>query len=416
VTGLLQEGVDALVTGNLFRAERAFTRAAALAPDPESRRFAETLAARVRQTRLARTGETPPKLAPPRVIAAPEENARTLFLTTTALAGVALWGWTTPLALGLDIDESPRGFIGLYLLTGAASFVVPYFATRDTVVTYGQANLAFYGATRGMEYGVLVRGLLWGDRDTDRTRATSFLLGSVGGAAGGYYWARAARLSPGQARTIAVLGDYGLLGGFAVGTLLGLDQQSRPFEDRDPDAQARGMSAAGLLGTAAGLTGGFFLARNRDNTWGDGEVMRAAGALGVLAGTTVAVLGEVNSRRGIAALLLTGGTLGLVAGDSFVSDTDFTPGQALLVDLSMVAGALGGAGVAYLIAGDLWDDAAKILTTAALIGGGAGYVLAAIGLKDDPAPTARRRPGPQIGIAPQLGPGGQKGVLVGGTF
>src|SRR6185295_10816383 len=114
--------------------------------------------------------------------------------------------------------------------------------------------LAFYGGTRGAWHGLLLGSLFAGILSPDHHFGAwnaSMLLGSVAGTVGGYGLAAGDRLTPGQARTIAAVGDFGLLSGFGAGFLLKLDRKD------SGDAEARGMAAAGLLGTTAGLAGGY---------------------------------------------------------------------------------------------------------------------------------------------------------------
>src|SRR6185436_8401555 len=117
-------------------------------------------------------------------------------------------------------------------------------------------------------------------------------LGSLGGLVGGYQLAGATEMSAGEARTMAAVGDLGLAMGFGTGFLLKFDGQPRNCDqlidnvmcfapDPQADAHARKMALMGLLGSGLGLTGGYFLARHRDNSWGDGEVLRAGTLLGV---------------------------------------------------------------------------------------------------------------------------------------
>ncbi len=433
----LDEAVGALVRGELDRAEVALARAATLAPDEQTRAVALRLAARVRQLKLARAAARPVPPLPPPAIAPrpafgpvgvePEDTGRPMFLLTTTLAGFALYGWALPTALGLDADEHTRWVVGLYMLTAAGSFVGPWALTRETPVTWAQANLAFYGATRGLEYGVLLGGLLVGeDADEGRALVTSMFLGSAAGLAGGFLWGGTEKMTAGEARTTAVLGDFGLFAGFVAGRLLGLDQHDRPFEDRDADTQARGMAAAGLVGSAAGLVVGRGFSRLRDNTWGDGEVLRGGGLVGLHAGFTAAVLAGAepeDAGRGLFALLLGGTAAGLALGDHVVKGKDFSVGHSILVDLSLVAGGLGGAGLAFILLdpddGDGDGEAeGKAVLAASLFGAGAGYLGAATALGNERRPDALSRAlGPvQVGIVPQLGRRGERGLAVAGRF
>jgi hypothetical protein len=247
---------EALAAGDLTMAEQAFARAAALPGDPARQQVAASFAERARRLRIARTAAAPAAIA---TRAEPDvRSGRVPFLLTTAALGLGLYGWTLPNAVGLDPDDSPRLFVGSYMLTAASAFGVPFFLTRSGRVSPAQANLAFYGGTRGMWHGVLVGSLAAGHLSIDRRFrgwSASLLLGSLAGLTGGFFFAGEKALTPGQARTIAVGGDFGLLLGFGSGFLLDLDRRD------SADAEARGMSAAGLAGAAVGLGVGHALAR-----------------------------------------------------------------------------------------------------------------------------------------------------------
>ena len=353
----IDAGLEAILLGDLRRAEALFSRAALEASTPELRATAALLAQRTaaladrRSVYQPRTGRAPlPRTARP-------ATARPVFLLTTTTLGVAAWGWTLPLALGLtDGDDDGRAAVGLYMVTAASSFVVPYLATRSREVTWGQANMAFYGGTRGLEYGLLISNMIFGeeggdiDGDHERAFAASLLLGSISGVIAGTWWAGSNRMSAGDAHTVGVLGDWGLFAGFVTGHLFGLDDLSGDFGEPRFDARARSMAASGAIGSALGLTAGRQLSLARTHTWGDAEVMRGAGLLGVMAGVTTSFgFGYDDSSEGSLLTMAIGGGLGLVGGDLLVRDTDFSVGESILTDLALVSGGLGAAGLTYLI-------------------------------------------------------------------
>jgi hypothetical protein len=436
---LFDLGFNALVDGNLPLAERAFSEAAALPGDAAQSGVAELFAERVQQLRVRR------RLAPegtvtarpaPRVNRDVGRTERVAILGATTALGLGLYGWTLPGALGVDSSQSTRAFVGLYMVTAASSFIVPYLILRDRPVTPGQANLAFYGSTRGIWHGVLVGALIGGEIGINRRTQgwkAAMLLGSVAEMVAGYQWAGAGHLSAGEARTIAAVGDLGLGLGFGGGFLFRFDGKPRdctPFTERvecfGPDPQAdkhsRQMSGMGLLGSALGLTGGYFLARHRENTWGDGEVLRGSIVLGTFTAAGLADLtsrgrdfGDFGNRKYTAALMV-GGTAGLVAGDYLVRKTTFSPGQSMLLDLSMVAGGLLGAGTTYLVPG----GSNKPYVFAAALGSIAGFTLAYWGLHDAPESEATRQLSRlsrhRVSLMPTVGSGGQQGLALAGLF
>lgn len=427
----------ALVEGDLLLAERAFAEAAALPGDAVMSAVADSFVERVQRLREQRRRAAEARRPPSRSRSA--SSGRTeriaLFGTTTAL-GLGLWGWAFPTMVGIDPSESTRGFVGVYMLTSASAFILPYLVIGNEPVTPGQANLAFYGGTRGMFHGLLLGSLMGGELSSDRRArpwAATMLIGSIAEMAAGYHLARATAMTAGEARTMAALGDLGILMGFGTGFLLRLDggpiqcPTDPNFSDplcttpiKSRDSQARSLSAAGLTGAALGLGAGYVLARNRDNTWGDGEVLRAATALGGWTGAGIADLAGTEiafKNRPFTGLVLGGAIAGLVAGDRLVRKTSFTPGQSMLVDLSGLSGALLGAGTTYLIPA---KGTRKPYIMASALGAIVGFGLAYRGFRDTPetATTARlsRLMDGGVTLVPTAGLEGERGLAFAGVF
>jgi hypothetical protein len=408
-------GIEALADGDLGLAELTLAAAAELPGDPARRAASAFLLARVRELR-ARRGR--PGVAPVprrRVVrpAASAASARAPLIAFTTLLGLGLYGWTLPRTLNIDPTTSTRAFVGTYMLTVAASFAVPYVLTAHSPVGPASVNLAFYGGTRGIWHGILVGALIAGDLTPDRRPrgwAASMLVGSLAELIAGYHLAPVLAPTAGRAHTIAVLGDFGLLLGFGTGYLLHYDQKDTA------DAQARSMAAAGLVGAGLGLAGGYALAATRDNSWGDGEVLRLCWALGAWNGVAAADLAHTDlslGNRTFTGLAMAGGALGLLAGDRLVRDADFTVGESLLIDLATIAGGLLGAGVAYLIIQDYgpYQFASGL---GGLMGFGLSYWLTPgrVALAGRP----RDRQAGTLTLAPLLGVRGAKGLALAGAF
>jgi hypothetical protein len=423
-------GLDALVAGDLVQARRLFTTLATEGDSATVRSAAVMIVDRIGGLERRRDAGLVPRLQAPLVTreapapapaAKASSNARAPVVATTTFLGLTLWGWTLPGLLGVDSGDQTRAFLGLYMTTAATSFAVPYLITREHTPSDSQLNLIFYGGTRGAAWGAMLANLLFGDATgtgSDHPQAFSggLLLGSLCGVVAGGLLTPRLDLSPGEARTIAAAGDSGLFIGMALAHILS------PADDasdtgRTSGKRARILSTGGLLGSALGLGAGHWLARNRDNTWGDAEVMRGATALGVLAGAT-AVIGfdyQDNSKL-LLGFMAAGGALGMVGGDAFVRDTSFTPGEALLVDLALVTGGLGAAGLTYLIANA--DGPRPYFLTgtagAAIAGGLIAQTLGGGGSGDR---RAQGRGGAvSLTLLPQFGASGPSGLSVLGAF
>ena len=404
----------ALVAGDLDRAERAFAAAASLGGDAAARAVAASFAARVRALRAARAAPSPPQSAAPGS-AESDNSGHIPFLLTTTAFGLGVYGWTLPGLLGVRAGDSPRTFVGLYMLAGASGFFAPFLLTKGEPLSAGAANLAFYGGTRGIIWGFLAASLIAGDDLSgrhERAFAGSLLAGSLLGLAGGAALARGASISAGHAHTVGVMGDFGMFLGLDILVLAGLNGT-----DLSNDEKARRISAAVLLGGAGATLGGYRLARARDNTWGDAEVMRAGGAFGLLAGVTFADELRLHD-RGAAAVLLAGTVGGVVAGDRLTVNTNFSVGQSLLVDLSGIAGGLAATGLLYLFSPRDWSERPYLL--AATLGAGAGLGVTYHAFKDRGVGGASARGAaaaapPSMALLPMLGPG-LRGAAVAGGF
>ena len=424
---LFDIALRALVAGDLLQAEHAFTVAAGLGGDPAARSVAASFAARVRALRIARLASPPPgSMNPgprsaasstgPGAVPAPDNAGHVPFLLTTTALGLGLYGWTLPGALGVHANEAPRTFLGLYMLGAAGSFALPFFATHGDNVSAGQANLAFYGGTRGAYLGQLLAALISGDVSSSNrygTFAGSLLAGSVLGLTTGMVIADRSRMSPGQAHTTGVIGDFGLGMGFGFAFLFGFDDS-----EQTRDSQARRIGGTALLGTSAGLVGGYWLGLHRDNTWGDAEVMRASGLCGVLAGITVAD-GLNTGKQASAATLMVAGALGAVVGDRLVVNTDFTVGQSIVVDLSTVAGGLASAGLLYLVSPVGWSERPFLL--AGTLGAGGGLAVSYLAFSSHTAGAAangaaRDPENLRFSLLPMLGFAGVRGITLSGGF
>jgi hypothetical protein len=434
---LFDIAVAAMAHGDLDLAERAFSEAGALPGDAVRAAVAFSFAERVRRLREQRlravaNGPRPAaslRAAAPAYVPATERSQRTAFIGISSLLGATLYGWALPGALAME-PESARQFLGVYMLTAAGSFLIPYFGTRGQRVTPAQVDLSFYGGTRGAWHGVLVGAMFTGDVDPDRdfgTWSRSALIGSVAELTGGYLLAGYGKLNAGQTHTMAALGDLGLLWGIGAGYSLRFNRRETA------DQQARGMASATMTGAVLGLSGGYLLARRRDNTWGDAEVFRLSGLLGGLTGIGIADLFESDlgfDNRPVPLLAMAGSALGLFAGDRLVRQTELAVSESLLIDLGTFAGALGAAGLTYLLAPDNTDEFPggpdefqPPYVLAAAIGGATGFALSYWSLHDRSSArgprrglSGRSRPRSNVALLPVLAKTGERGAALVGRF
>ena len=322
------------------------------------------------------------------VAATVDRSGRYLLLGTSTAAGLGFYGWAIPQALNID---DTKGQIALYMLVASASFFGPWLWSADRPVSMGMANAAFWGASRGIVHGVAVAELTGGDRTT--LAMTGSLLEGVGALS----WAKAVGADAGQAHTVGIASDFGALGMLALGATLG-------GSDWEDDAYW----GLALGGAALGFGGGIAVDRARDYSWGDGEILRAAGLLGGLTGITIADLTGSEEEQLFAGLALGGGAAGVVLGDRLVRGRRTPAGHGLLVDLGSVAGGLLGLGVAVLLTDVDGDDATPHLSLATA-GAWAGFLATFASLPARASPF--REGGEGGGGGPGAGPEpGARGV------
>lgn len=345
-----------------------------------------------------------------------DQDGRYLLLGQTTAVGLGFYSWAVPVIAGASDTEA----VSLSLLSMGASFFVPYALTEGKPVTYGMANLSRYGATRGIAHGLLAYQLINGEDNSDgdcefdpelgfevceyddtsdreRGGAATALLGSVAEGVAGYLWARSENMTAGQANVVGTGGDFGLVGGLGLAYAAGTE-----------DIGERATAAIALPAAAAGILAGHRVARARDYTWGDADVVYTAGALGILAGVAGADLLTLEERP-LAAAGMLGGAAGLYLGGRHVRGTDFTIGQASLNRLGTIAGGLVGLGLGALVSVEEEDP------TAALVGAAAGATLGYIGTYRSLAPAAREQRGEQGPLAwrVQVSPAGVLGAASG---
>jgi hypothetical protein len=310
------------------------------------------------------------RLAARPALDAEDRRGRPLLLAGTALLGLGFYDWALPAASDLD----GKSAVAAGMFAAAGSFFVPWFLTRDAVVTPGMAHLALYGGTRGIVHGMLVHETANAHRvtaDESDGRLFGGLAGSVLEGVGGYFWARGSRMDTGSAHAIGSSADFGLAYAMALAEVLDGD-------DTVLDGDEGGLqSAAGLAGAAGGVLGGRWLAAHRQYTWGDVEVARMAGLVGAAAGLAIADLSGTEDEDAWLGAGVLASAGGVVAGDRLVARTQYAPGEALLVDVGAVAGAALGLGLAYLLTDDNADvdSDSDPYTAAAALGAAGGFAI-----------------------------------------
>ena len=309
-----------------------------------------------------------------------DRSGRAGFIVGQAAVAVGYHGWAIPSALGV---ESSRGQVASYLLIGASGFVGPWIITNNKAVSVGQRDAGFWGATRGIVYGLVLGALVAPEESTDprvfdntahRVRVGTGSVVSLLGTVAGYNAARLANHDPGTVALWSAAGDFGLGVAFATSYVLGLyDDPVRECTDFCPETDYSAMRDGHAVTLGLGLASLYGAKRwgdIEDYTVGDARALRSFGLLGAQALLGPAVYffedDQSNEGRKIAAMALAGTGVGLALGNRALRRTSLTGGEGLLVLTGHVAGGLAALGVTYLLDKDGDADAEVYLTTSAL--------------------------------------------------
>jgi hypothetical protein len=281
------------------------------------------------------------------------QSGRPLLLTTTTVLGVGFYGWVTPYLLSDNTDD--RAMVAAYLVTASAATYIPMWLTKDGSVTEGAAVLAMYGMTRGGLHGGLLPHALVEDPSDQAWVATAAAFSIAEGFAG-HAWASKSAMRPGAAHIIGTGGDFG--GAFGLGFA------------HLADAGDQGYAAALIVGSGLGVAAGGMYARDKDYSYGDAGVQRAAGWLGGfvgLAAQQIAAPDEWN--KATTGITMAASAAGLAVGDRLVRGTEFSFGQSIIVDVGTIGGALFCLGIGTLSSNE------RIAWASTAAGGVLGYWL-----------------------------------------
>ncbi len=392
ITAELDRAFDDFVARRYAEAAGEFDQVAATSVDPGRRATALELGRRSHVLAgLAITGRATKA----------SNDARYGLLIGSTLVGLALYA---PTVVVLESNSDSKTQVGSYMLAAGASFLVPYFATRDQDVTWGMTDAYWFGASRGAEHGALLLALFQPDNPSDQQVFGAMTLGSMLEGAGWTYWAAESHASPGMTNAITKGSDFGTAFGLAIAATI----------NGNGDQNTRSLAAGGLIGAAAGMFGGYELAEHRNLTWGDSEVMRSAAYVGLGVAAVPLILGDASDVHVVLPVLMAGAAAGLWAGDTLLDGHHFTAGQGVVTELSTLAGAGVGAGLGYLVSDNNGDSQGKVIIVGTVLGAIGGFTLAYLGL-DTTTPAASGAAPISVHIVPQITPE-QKGLTIAGTF
>jgi hypothetical protein len=330
--------------------------------------------------------QAPPASVAPKVVL--NQKGRPAMLVMNTLTGLGYYGWTVPVSLGIE-DE--KAFVGMYMLSAATAFYLPYKITENKDVSLGQASFTFYGQSRFGLHGFLLASSLskrvnyddyvnyddpnymYNEYDyqrydrarekQDRAYFSMSILGSVAGGIAGYNLAGKWDYSGGSTSIFQMGGDVGTISGLLLSDVFG-------FWDK-PENNAMAATTLGM--SIAGMGVGKYLGDTKSFTLGDAIVYRSTILASCMVPVTVIRYFDPDDFTPYAIGGLAGIAAGGYLGWKSTLNRDFSASEGVFVALGELAGGLLGAGLGFLVAPDI-DDLGVILTTSTL-GALGGYAL-----------------------------------------
>ena len=268
--------------------------------------------------------------------AAMNQEGRPGLIVRQTLMGLGFYGWSVPTMLHV---KGGRESVATYMLVGSASFALPYYLTQNRPVSRTQSMLTFYGSTRGILYGALIKNIVAHRIESPEGDFGPPLAGSILGSFAAFHLAGQRKWDIGHAELVGVMGDFGTGLGLGTAHVAGLWD----YESRKPMAHAVTVTMTGM-----GFAAGSWLSQREHYTRGDAYVLRMEGLLGAqIMMPIAAALGDRKDKAYTTGAIL-GGTLGIGIGNRLLHGQDFDDAQGALISCGHIAGGLLAGGITYL--------------------------------------------------------------------
>ncbi|HYV48329.1 MAG TPA: hypothetical protein VFA20_25890, partial [Myxococcaceae bacterium] len=241
---------------------------------------------------------------------AAEGDARWALVGASTAAGISLYAWILPNALNINLVTNPTQFAGVYLLTGAASFFVPFTLTLNAPISWGAANLFFAGAFNGAFHAQLFLTMIKYVEDINNftfqpRAAVTFAFGAAE-AAGGLLWASMTGMTAGEAHSVIVGSNIGLGIGLSIGSIFIASSSTFDW------LQLQVPCGLAMAGVAGGAVAGAFVGPWLHLTWGDAELLQLSSALGAYVTVPFISWAGATDSRAYATLAILGSAGGAV--------------------------------------------------------------------------------------------------------
>lgn len=301
------------------------------------------------------------------------QDGRTELLWGLTTAGLGIYG---PASIMITDSEDGSVAIGSYMLTAAASFLIPYALTSSIPVSKGAARLSVWGAYSGAFHGFLIYNMFDFDKtvsddapgfeytytETDNQILWGLMtLTSIVESYIGYRIAQDYNFSPGKSDLMisTSTASTGILPGLLY--LSGVEDEKTLF-------------GTALLGSFGGYALGNYISNTQNYTRGDATVFTNALVLGTFVSASSLIAMHIKDSKAILASAIIGAGAGMYAGDLLVRGKDFTTSQSVYMSLATLGGAFVTGGLSFFILGDN-EDNLRIIPLLISLGGVGGFAL-----------------------------------------
>ncbi len=263
------------------------------------------------------------------------QEGRTQLLLINSVLSYSFYGMATSTILTSDFSPA------VYLLSAGAGFIGPILMTRDIDVTMSQAILAGYGQSRGILHGMMLP-LFVSNEPPYRLSLAMGMAGSIAEGLIGFNWAKRNSFNIGQAATIGIFSDFGMILGLGASHAVGLFSGNEHFTTSM-------IATTVLTGATGGLILGKKLADKDYYTQGDAGMSSSLAFVGAYIPMSLMSFVNPQNPRWYTAVGTLGAVAGLYSGDKLAQKYDFSSRQSIFASLGMIGGGLIGAGFGHII-------------------------------------------------------------------
>lgn len=306
-----------------------------------------------------------------------DQNGRAELLWGLTIAGLSTYGPGTVIMTGADNSVA----IGLYMLSSAASFLIPYALTDNAPVSDGAARFSLWGAASGVGHGWFFYELFDLDQPINDPYGYSYnatdekaLWGlmtftSMAEAYIGYRIAQDFHFSAGKS-------DMMINTSIAATATLPALLYIGGVKDK------KALFGSAILGTFGGYALGNYITNTQNYSRGDAMCFSNVWVLGAAVPVSILIAAESENEKAYMGLAILGAGLGMGVGNYLVKGKDFSTSQGVYMTLGSFGGAFVAGGLAFLAAGD--SDNWQIIPPVISLGAVGGFALTYLAFADNP--------------------------------